>query len=124
MTDYEIGRVVQPSRIWGELDNTLIFYIVGDNGASAEGGMNGMFNEMTYFNGVQEQVPDLLKVIDKWGRPKPIRHMAAGWAVAFDTPFMWTKQVASNFGGTRNGMVVTGRTASRHGVRCAASSTT
>ena len=89
------------------MDNTLIFYEVGDNGASAEGGMNGMFNEMTYFNGVPETVPDMLKSIDKWGGPETFPHMAAGWAVAGNTPFEWTKQVASNFGGTRNPLVVT-----------------
>ena len=106
MADDEIGRVVSAVEDSGNLDNTLIFYIVGDNGASAEGGMVGMFNEMTYFNGVAEQVPDLVKLSDKWGSPETYPHMAAGWAVAFDTPFMWTKQVASNYGGTRNGMVV------------------
>jgi len=106
MTDHEIGRVVQAIEDLGDLDNTLIFYIVGDNGASAEGGMNGLFNEMTYFNGMEEKVPDLLKVLDKWGGPETYPHMAAGWAVALDSPFMWTKQVASNYGGTRNGMVV------------------
>ncbi len=106
MTDYEIGRVIQAVEDVGDLDNTLVFYIVGDNGSSAEGGMNGLFNEMTYFNGVAEQVPDLLKVLDKWGGPETYPHMAAGWAVAFDAPFEWTKQMASSFGGTRNGMVV------------------
>ena len=79
---------------------------MGDNGTSAEGGMNGMFSEMTYFNGVQETVADMLKKYDEWGGPSTYPHMAAGWAVAGDAPFMWTKQVASNFGGTRNGMVV------------------
>ncbi len=93
-TDYEIGRVVQAIEDMGELDNTLILYVVGDNGASAEGGMVGMFNEMTYFNGVEETVPDMLKNIDKWGGPETFPHMAAGWAVAGNTPFMWTKQVA------------------------------
>ena len=106
MTDHEVGRVVQALEQVGQLDNTLVFYIVGDNGASAEGGMNGLFNEYTYFNGVQEQVADLVKLIDKWGAPETYPHMAAGWAVAFDSPFTWTKQVASSFGGTRNGMVV------------------
>jgi arylsulfatase len=84
----------------------LFIYIAGDNGASAEGGMNGMFNEMTYFNNVQETVEDQLKHLDQWGGPATYPHMAAGWAVAFDAPFTWTKQVASNFGGTRNGMVI------------------
>ena len=68
--------------------------------------MNGMFSEMTYFNGVQETLPEMLKYYDQWGGPSTYPHMAAGWAVAGDTPFSWTKQVASNFGGTRNGMVV------------------
>jgi arylsulfatase A-like enzyme len=105
-TDYEIGRVVAALESLGELDNTLIIYEVGDNGASAEGGMNGMFNEMTYFNGVPETVPEMLKSIEKWGGPETFPHMAAGWAVAGNTPFTWTKQVASNFGGTRNPLVV------------------
>jgi arylsulfatase A-like enzyme len=105
-TDYEIGRLVQALEGLGELDNTLFLYIAGDNGTSAEGGMVGMFNEMTYFNGVQETVEDQLKHLDEWGGPGTFPHMAAGWAVAFDAPFMWTKQVASNFGGTRNGMVI------------------
>jgi arylsulfatase len=104
-TDYEIGRVVQAIDDIGQLDNTLIFYIAGDNGTSSEGGMNGMFNEMTYFNGVTEKVEDMVKLVDKWGGPETYPHMAAGWAVAFDSPFQWTKQVASDFGGTRVGMV-------------------
>jgi arylsulfatase A-like enzyme len=105
-TDHEIGRMIQAIDDMGELDNTLIFYIAGDNGASAEGGPNGMFNEYTYFNGVAEQVPDMLKLMDKWGGPETYPHKAAGWAVAFNAPFGWTKQVPSDFGGTRNGMVV------------------
>lgn len=104
-TDYEIGRVVQALQDIGQLDNTLIFYIAGDNGTSSEGGMNGMFNEMTYFNGVTEKLEDMVKLMDKWGGPETYPHMAAGWAVALDTPFQWTKQVASDFGGTRVGMV-------------------
>jgi len=104
-TDYEIGRVVQALDDVGQLDNTLIFYIAGDNGTSAEGGMSGMFNEMTYFNGVIEKSEDMVKLMDKWGGPETYPHMAAGWAVALDTPFQWTKQVASDFGGTRVGMV-------------------
>src|SRR5262252_9346859 len=89
-----------------QLDNTLIFYLVGDNGASAEGGMVGLYNEMTYFNGVHETVQDILKHYDELGGPSTYNHYAAGWAVAGDTPFTWTKQVASSYGGTRNGMVV------------------
>jgi arylsulfatase len=105
-TDHEIGRVVKAVEELGDRDNTMFLYIVGDNGSSAEGGMAGMFNEMTYFNGVEEKVPDMLKNIDKWGGPETFPHMAAGWAVAGNTPFMWTKQVASNFGGTRNPLVI------------------
>ncbi|MEI6152625.1 MAG: arylsulfatase [Deltaproteobacteria bacterium] len=105
-TDTEIGRLVKAIEDMGQLDNTLIFYIVGDNGASAEGGMNGNFNEMTYFNGVNETVQDVLKHYDELGGPNTYGHYAAGWAVAGDTPFSWTKQVASNYGGTRNGMVI------------------
>jgi len=106
MVDYEIGRVIEAVEQIGELDNTLVFLVYGDNGTSAEGGRNGMFSEMTYFNGVQEQVADMLKKIDKWGGPETYPHMAAGWAVAFDTPFEWTKQVASDHGGTKVGMAV------------------
>src|SRR6266581_2902690 len=104
--DHEIGRLFDAVGETGELDNTLILYILGDNGTSAEGGMNGMFSEMTYFNGVQETVKEMLKHYDEWGGPSTYPHMAAGWAVAGDTPFMWTKQVPSNYGGTRNGMIV------------------
>jgi hypothetical protein len=104
--DTEIGRLIQSIGDMGQLDNTLVFYIIGDNGTSAEGGMNGMFNENTYFNGVPETVADIMKHYDQLGGPMSYPHMAAGWAVAGDTPFTWTKQVASNFGGTRNGMVI------------------
>jgi arylsulfatase len=106
MTDHEIGRVVKAIEQTGQLDNTLIFLIYGDNGTSAEGGRNGMFSEMTYFNGVQERVEDMLKHLDKWGGPETYPHMAAGWAVAFDTPYQWTKQVASDHGGTKVGMAI------------------
>jgi len=104
--DYEAGRVVQAIEDLGQLENTLIFYIVGDNGASGEGSMNGLFNEMTYFNGVPESVADVLKHLDELGGPHSYGHYAAGWAVAGDTPFTWTKQVAGSYGGSRNGMVV------------------
>jgi len=106
MVDHEIGRVIDSIEATGELDNTLVFLVYGDNGTSAEGGRNGMFNEMTYFNGVQEKVPDMLKELDKWGGPETYPHMAAGWAVAFDTPYQWTKQVASDHGGTKVGMAI------------------
>jgi len=106
MTDHEVGRLLQAVKDTGQADNTLVFYVAGDNGTSAEGGANGMFSEMTYFNGVQEKVEDMLKFLDKWGGPETYPHMAAGWAVALDTPFTWTKQMASDHGGTKVGMAV------------------
>lgn len=104
--DFEIGRLIQAIDNMGQLDNTLVFYIPGDNGASADGSMNGLFNEMTFFNKVEENISDILKRIDDLGGPMTYGHYAAGWAVAGDTPFTWTKAVASNYGGTRNGMVI------------------
>ncbi len=104
--DHHAGRLIHAIEDLGQLDNTLIFYILGDNGASAEGGMNGLFNEATYFNGVSESVADVLRHYDELGGPTSYGHYAAGWAVAGDTPFTWTKQVAANYGGTRNGMVI------------------
>jgi arylsulfatase A-like enzyme len=104
--DDEIGRLFAGLKETGQFDNTLIFYIIGDNGTSAEGGMVGMFNEMTYFNGVNETVQEQLTHYDEWGGPSTYPHMAAGWAVAGDTPFMWTKQIPSNYGGTRNPIIV------------------
>jgi len=106
MTDHEIGRVVRAIEETGQFDNTLVVFVYGDNGTSAEGGRSGMFSEMTYFNGVQEQVADMLEHLDKWGGPETYPHMAAGWAVAFDTPYRWTKQVASDHGGTKVGMAI------------------
>jgi arylsulfatase len=103
--DHEAGRLVQAIEGIGQMENTLILYILGDNGASAEGGMNGLFNEATYFNGVAETVEGILKHYDELGGPHSYGHYAAGWAVAGDTPFTWTKQVAANYGGTRNGMI-------------------
>jgi arylsulfatase len=105
-TDDEINRLVNALRERGELDNTLFIYIIGDNGSSAEGGMIGMYNENTYFNGIQETLDMQLKRIDELGTEHTYNHFAAGWAVAGNCPFTWTKQVASNFGGTRNGMVI------------------
>ncbi|WP_170386260.1 arylsulfatase [Ruegeria atlantica] len=108
MADHEIGRLLKSVDDMGELDNTLLIYIAGDNGTSAEGVMNGLYNELTYFNNEPDgsSVETMLKYYDKWGGPETYPHMSAGWAVAFDSPFTWTKQVASNYGGTRNGMVV------------------
>ena len=105
-TDHEIGRMLQAFADAGQADNTLVFYIAGDNGTSGEGGENGMFNEYTYFNGVPEQVADMLKRLDQWGGPETYPHMAVGWSVGLNAPFGWMKQVPSDFGGTRNGMVV------------------
>jgi arylsulfatase A-like enzyme len=106
-TDHEIGRVIKAVEDMGKLDNTLIIYISGDNGASAEGQPIGTPNEVAMFNGVQVPVADQLKYFyDVWGTDLTYPHMAVGWAWAFDTPFSWTKQIASHFGGTRQGMTV------------------
>jgi arylsulfatase len=104
--DTEIGRLIQAIEDMGQLDNTLVFFIVGDNGASGEGTLTGLFNEATYFNGVPESVEEILKHYDELGGPNSYNHYAAGWAVAGDAPFTWTKQVAGSYGGCRNGMVV------------------
>ncbi|MGZ8226291.1 MAG: arylsulfatase [Methylococcaceae bacterium] len=105
-TDHEIGRFVKTLEEMGTLDNTLFVYIAGDNGASAEGGMVGMFNEMLAFNGVPPTVAEQMPFIEKWGGPESYPHFAAGWAVAGNAPFAWTKQVAADYGGAKNGMVV------------------
>src|SRR5512136_694064 len=107
-TDYNVGRVVDLLEKLKILDDTLIFYIVGDNGASAEGGINGCFNEMSYFNGLQDlETPEYLTArLDKLGGPESYNHYAVGWAHAMNAPYQWTKQVASHFGGTRNATVV------------------
>lgn len=106
-TDHEIGRVIQAVEDIGQLDNTLIIYISGDNGSSAEGTLIGTPNEVASFNGVQVPVDVQLKEFyDIWGSDKTYPHMAVAWTWAFDTPFKWTKQVASFFGGTRQGMAI------------------
>ena len=105
-TDYEAGRLINSLEKLGVLDNTIIVFIAGDNGASAEGQMNGMFSEMSFFSGVPETVPDMLKHYNEWGSASTYPHFSAGWAVAMDSPFSYTKQVASDFGGTRNGMII------------------
>jgi len=105
-TDFEAGRLISTLTELGIMDNTIIIFIAGDNGASAEGQMNGMYQEMTYFSGVAETVPDMLKHYEDWGGPSTYPHFSAGWAVAMDAPFSYTKQVASDFGGTRNGMII------------------
>jgi arylsulfatase len=105
-TDHEIGRLVAQLEAMDELDNTLFFYIVGDNGASAEGGPEGSYNEMMALNGIIGKADQMMGHIDDWGGPSTFPHFAIGWAWAGNTPFQWTKQVASHFGGTRNGMVM------------------
>lgn len=108
MADTEIGRLVDAIEDIGDLDNTLIFYVAGDNGTSAEGLFTGLYNEMAYFNSEPKggDVDFMLEYYDQWGNPDTYPHMSAGWAVAFDSPFTWTKQVASNYGGTRQGLAV------------------
>src|SRR6476620_1115075 len=105
-TDHEIGRVIQAVEDAGKLDNTLIIYISGDNGNSAEGSILGTPNEMAAIQGVNIPVAEQLRFYDVWGSDKTTPHMAVGWTWAFDTPFKWTKQVASHFGGTRQGMAI------------------
>src|SRR5712675_558591 len=105
-TDHEIGRVIQGVEDMGELNNTLIIYISGDNGASSEGMLNGTPNEWTTFNGVAVPVKDQFLWYEFWGSDKTFPHFAAGWAWAMDTPFKWVKQVASHRGGTANGMAM------------------
>ena len=104
--DNEIGRVIQAVEDLGELDNTLIIYIGGDNGASAEGMLNGTPNEFTTFNGVSVPVKDQFLWYPFWGSERTFPHFAAGWAWAMDTPFKWVKQVPSHFGGTAQGVVM------------------
>ena len=105
-TDHEIGRVIQAVEDLGQLDNTLIIYISGDNGASPEGTVNGTPNEFTTFNGVTVPVKDQLLWYEFWGSDRTFPHFSAGWAWAMDTPFKWTKQVASHFGGTAQGVAM------------------
>jgi len=105
-TDHEVGRLVEAIEAMGEMDNTLFIYIFGDNGSSAEGGLNGTFNETIVLNGLPDPVEDQLQYMDEWGGPTSYPHFQAGWAVATNTPFQWTKQVASHYGGTRNPLVV------------------
>jgi arylsulfatase len=105
-TDYEIGRVVQAIDDVGKLDNTLIIYISGDNGASPEGTLNGLFNEYAVANAVNPTVEQNMQFYDAWGTDQTYPHFAVGWAWAWATPYQWTKEVASHFGGTRNGMAI------------------
>ena len=112
--------MIQAVEDMGKLDNTLIIYISGDNGSSAEGSPNGTPNEVAPFNGVEVPVEEQLKYFyDVWGSDKTYNHMAVGWTWAFDTPFKWTKQMASHFGGTRQGMAIAwpGRIKDAGGIR-------
>jgi arylsulfatase len=104
--DYEMGRIIDAVKQLPDADNTIFIYIAGDNGSSAEGGIEGSINENLFFNGSVEKWQDNLKFIDELGGPKHFNHFPAAWAHAMDTPFQWTKQVASHFGGTRNPMIV------------------
>ena len=105
-TDHEIGRVIQAVEDMGKLDNTLIIYISGDNGSSPEGSPNGPPSEVLQFNGIELPVAEQMKWYDVWGSDQTYNHMAVGWTWAFDTPFKWTKQIPSFFGGTRQGMAI------------------
>ena len=125
-TDHCVGQLVDLLEQAEILDDTLIYYIFGDNGASAEGTLNGTFNEMINFNGVPElETPEfLMERIDEWGGRDSYPHYAVGWAHAMDTPYQWTKQVASHWGGTRNGTIVHWPAGITPKARCAPSSTT
>jgi arylsulfatase A-like enzyme len=106
-TDNEIGRVIQAVEDLGKMDNTLIIYISGDNGTSAEGTTEGTFNQMTAYNAILNlPIAEQMKAYDAWGSDVTYPHMSVAWSWAFDTPFKWTKQVASHFGGTRQGMCI------------------
>ena len=105
-TDYEVGRVLDSLRDIGELDDTLVIWEIGDNGASMEGTLNGVFNEMSSLNGVPEDTSYVIKHIDEIGGPNAYNHFPVGWAWAMNTPFQWGKQIASHFGGTRNPIVI------------------
>ncbi|WP_240543358.1 arylsulfatase [Bradyrhizobium canariense] len=105
-TDNEIGRVIQAISDAGKLDNTLVIYVSGDNGASPEGTVHGLFNEFAVANAVNPTVEQNMKFYDAWGTDQTYPHYAVGWAWAWDTPYQWTKEVASHFGGTRNGMAM------------------
>ncbi|MGO8842067.1 MAG: arylsulfatase [Methyloceanibacter sp.] len=104
--DTQMGRILDAITDMGELDNTLVIYIQGDNGASAEGTPQGLLNEMSIFNNIPEDFSQVLAHMDDLGGPTTFNHYPVGWAHAMDTPFQWTKQIASHFGGTRNGLVI------------------
>jgi len=105
-TDFQVGRILDALDAIGQTDNTLIFWEIGDNGASMEGTLYGVFNEMVSLNGQQEDPNYILAHLDEIGGPKSYNHYPVGWAWAMDTPFQWGKQIASHFGGTRNPFVI------------------
>ncbi len=118
-TDNEIGRVIQAVKDAGKLDNTLVIYVSGDNGPSPEGTLNGLFNEYAVANAVNPTVEENMRFYDVWGTDQTYPHYAVGWAWAWSTPYQWTKEVASHFGGTRNGMAMSwpARITNRGGIR-------
>jgi arylsulfatase A-like enzyme len=118
-TDHEIGRVIDAVEKMGKLDNTLIIYISGDNGASAEGSPNGTYSEVAQFNAVELSAEELMKWYDVWGTDQTYPHFAVGWSWAFDTPYKWMKQIPSFFGGTRQGMAISwpGHITDKGGIR-------
>ena len=120
-TDFHIGRLIDGLTELGVLDDTLIYYIIGDNGASAEGTINGTFNELLVLNGAgcDRDTEFMASKIDVFGTPTAYNHYAVGWAHAMDTPYQWTKQVASHWGGTRPARSCAGRTGSRPRARSA-----
>jgi len=117
--DYQIGRILDAIEEQGDLDNTLVIYIQGDNGASAEGTPQGLLNEMTIANNIPEDFSEILRRMDELGGPLTYSHFPVGWAHATNTPLQWTKQIASHFGGTRNGLVISwpARIKDRGGIR-------
>ena len=104
--DYQINRIMDAVEETGEMDNTIVIYLMGDNGASAEGSPDGLLNEMTFFNNIPVPFEDTYAKIDELGGPNTFGHYPVGWAHAMNTPFQWTKQIASHFGGTRNGLAI------------------
>jgi len=104
-TDHQVGRLLSTLETIEELDNTLIFYILGDNGASGEGGITGCINEVAALNNLPDTTENILNHLDDIGTPKAYNHYPVGWAHALNTPYQWTKQIASHWGGTRTGMI-------------------
>jgi arylsulfatase len=125
-TDHHAGRFIDALAELEVLDDTLVYCIICDNGASAEGDLHGSFNELINLNGATalQTTEFMASRIDEFGTPEAYNHYAVGWAHAMDTPYQWTKQIASHWGGTRTARSCTGPPASGHGARSAPSSTT